>query len=178
MGFPRGSDGKKKFTCNVGDLCSIPGLGRSPGGGHGSPLQYSCLGNPMGGGVWQAPVLGATKSRTQLKRLSTHAYCSCRVATHFITIYKKEAILFCLIKSSHWWLEVIAQVERKVKEGIGRVRSLAFSPMGAPLLSAFFSVQTRTTGIIILQRQESLQGDPTSPFWRSSVLGVLWKDWC
>ena len=107
----------------------------------------------MGGGAWQAPVLGVTKSRTQLKRLSTHAHCSCRVATHFIRIYKKEAILLCLIKSSHWWLEVIAQVERKVKEGIGRVGSRAFPPMGAPLLSAFFSAQTRTTGIIILQRQ-------------------------
>ena len=38
----------KEFTCNAGDLGSIPGLGRSPGGGHGSPLQYSCLENPHG----------------------------------------------------------------------------------------------------------------------------------
>ena len=36
------------FSCNVGDLGSIPGLGKSPGGGHGSPLQYSCLENPHG----------------------------------------------------------------------------------------------------------------------------------
>ena len=42
MGFPGGSDGKES-TCNVGDLGSIPELGRSPGGGHGNPLQYSCL---------------------------------------------------------------------------------------------------------------------------------------
>ena len=47
MGFPGGSDGKES-TCNVGDLGSIPGLGRSPGGGHGNPLQYSCLENPHG----------------------------------------------------------------------------------------------------------------------------------
>ena len=47
MGFPRGSDGKES-TCNVGDLSSIPGLGRSPGKGHGNPLQYSCLENPHG----------------------------------------------------------------------------------------------------------------------------------
>ena len=47
MGFPRGSDGKES-TCNVGDLGSIPGLGRSPGKGHGNPLQYSCLENPHG----------------------------------------------------------------------------------------------------------------------------------
>ena len=47
MGFPRGSDGKES-TCSVGDLGSIPGLRRSPGGGHGNPLQYFCLENPHG----------------------------------------------------------------------------------------------------------------------------------
>ena len=46
-GFPGGSDGKES-ACNVGDLGSIPVLGRSPGGGHGNPLQYSCLENPHG----------------------------------------------------------------------------------------------------------------------------------
>ena len=45
MGFPDGSNGKES-TCNAGDLGSIPGLGRSPGGGQGNPLQYSCLENP------------------------------------------------------------------------------------------------------------------------------------
>ena len=44
-GFLYGSDGKES-ACNVGDLGSMPGLGRSPGGGHGNPLQYSCLENP------------------------------------------------------------------------------------------------------------------------------------
>ena len=47
LGFPGGSD-SKEFPCNMGDLGSIPGLGRSPGGGHGNPLQYSCLENPHG----------------------------------------------------------------------------------------------------------------------------------
>ena len=47
MGFPGGSDGKES-ACNVGDPGSIPGLGRFPGGGHGNPLQYSCLENPHG----------------------------------------------------------------------------------------------------------------------------------
>ena len=46
-GCPGGSDSKES-TCNVGDLSSIPGLGRSPGGGHGNPLQPSCLENPQG----------------------------------------------------------------------------------------------------------------------------------
>ena len=47
MCFPGGSDGKES-VCNAGDLGSIPGLGRSPGGGHGNPLQYSCLENSHG----------------------------------------------------------------------------------------------------------------------------------
>ena len=45
--IPGGSDGKES-ACNMGDLGLIPGLGRSPGGGDGNPLQYSCLGNPHG----------------------------------------------------------------------------------------------------------------------------------
>ena len=47
MGFPGGSDGKES-NCNEGDLGSTPGLGRSPGGGNGNPLQYSCLEDPHG----------------------------------------------------------------------------------------------------------------------------------
>ena len=55
MGFPAGSNGKN-FACNAGDLGSVPGLGGSPGEGIGYPLQYSCLGNPMDRGAWQATV--------------------------------------------------------------------------------------------------------------------------
>ena len=47
LGFPGGSDGKES-ACNTGDLGLIPGLGRSPGKGHGNPLQYSFLENPHG----------------------------------------------------------------------------------------------------------------------------------
>ena len=47
LGFPGGSYGRK-FACNTGGLGSIPELGRSPGGGHGNPLQYSCLENLHG----------------------------------------------------------------------------------------------------------------------------------
>ena len=53
LGFPGGSDGKVS-VCNAGDLSSIPGSGRSPGGGNGKPLWYSCLENPMDGGAWWA----------------------------------------------------------------------------------------------------------------------------
>jgi len=49
------------------DTVSIPGSGKSPGGEHGNPLQYSCLENPMDRGAWQATVHGVTKSQTQLK---------------------------------------------------------------------------------------------------------------
>ena len=45
--FPGSSVGKES-ACNAGDPCLIPGLGRPPGGGHGNPLQYSCLENPRG----------------------------------------------------------------------------------------------------------------------------------
>ena len=57
VGFLGGSDGKES-ACNVGDLDLIPGLRRSPGGGHGNPLQYSCLENPMDRGAWRAAVHG------------------------------------------------------------------------------------------------------------------------
>ena len=50
---------------------SIPGSGRSPGGGHDNPLQYSCLENPMNRRAWQTTVHGVAKSRTELKPLTT-----------------------------------------------------------------------------------------------------------
>ena len=61
---PPGGAGVKVSACNVGDLGSIPGSGRSPGEGNGNPLQYYCLENPMGGGAWWATVHGVAKSRT------------------------------------------------------------------------------------------------------------------
>ena len=59
--IPGGSDSKES-ACNVGDLGSIPGLGRSPGEGNGNPLQYSCLENPVDRGAWWATVHKVTKS--------------------------------------------------------------------------------------------------------------------
>ena len=55
----------KNLPANPGDMDSIPGLGSSPGGGHGSPLQYSCLENPMGRGAWRAMVLRVAESWTR-----------------------------------------------------------------------------------------------------------------
>ena len=66
--------GNKEFTCNAGDVGSIYGLERSPEGGHGNPLLYSCWKNSVDRGAWQAPVQGVVKSGTWLKRLSTHTH--------------------------------------------------------------------------------------------------------
>ena len=63
LGFPGGPDGNKS-ACNVGELGLIPRLGRPLGGGHGNPLQYSCLENPRG--AWQTTVHGVAKSWTRL----------------------------------------------------------------------------------------------------------------
>ena len=64
--FPGGSDNKES-TCNEEDLDLIPGLGRSPGGRHGNPLQYSCLENSMNRGAWRGP-----KESDTTEWLSTH----------------------------------------------------------------------------------------------------------
>ena len=72
MGLHRVGPGSlvgKESACSAettGNMGSIPGLGRPPGGGNGNPLQYFCLENPMDRGAWQATVHGVTKSRTQL----------------------------------------------------------------------------------------------------------------
>ena len=60
-----GSDGKES-ACSAGDLGLILGLGRSPGGRHGNPLQYSCLEKLMDRGAWRATVHRGAKSQTQL----------------------------------------------------------------------------------------------------------------
>ena len=62
---PGGLEGKES-VCNSGDPGLVPGLGRSPGEGNDSPLQYSCLENTVDGGVWRAIAHGVAKSRTQL----------------------------------------------------------------------------------------------------------------
>ena len=67
-----GSSSGKEFTCNVGDLGSIPGSGRSPRGQNGNPLHYSCLENPMDRGAWRATVFGVAKSWTRLSDKHFH----------------------------------------------------------------------------------------------------------
>ena len=74
LGFPGGTSGKNT-PAHAGDIRDsglIPGWGRSPGRGHGNPLQYFCLENPMNRGAWWTMVHKIPKSQTRLKWLSMH----------------------------------------------------------------------------------------------------------
>ena len=90
MGFPCGSAGKES-SCNVGDLGSIPGLGRSPGEGKGNPLQYSGLDNSK-----DCINHGVRKSRTRLSDFHTHPQSSSKLRL-FLHIEKMSSFLFMLI---------------------------------------------------------------------------------
>ena len=70
QGLPRWLSGKEP-SCTVGDTGLIPGLGRSPGEGHGHTLRYSCLENPIDRVAWWIIVLGVANSQIRLKRLNT-----------------------------------------------------------------------------------------------------------
>ena len=105
-----GSDGKES-ACNVGDLGLIPGLGRSPGGGHGNPLQYSCLEKPHG----QKGLVGC--SPWGCKELDTTEQLSARAHTHpskykpFTDyIFSKYLPLWACFHSLNdifWWMEIL-----------------------------------------------------------------------
>ena len=71
-GFPGGSDGKES-TCSAGDLGLIPGLGRSPGKGHGDWLQYSCLENPMDSGAWHSSWYHTESDTTEQLSTAQHS---------------------------------------------------------------------------------------------------------
>ena len=92
----------KNLPTNAGDIRdidSIPGSGRSPGGGHGNTLQYFCLENPMARGAWWAIVHGAAKSQTRLKQLS------CSSSRRFVIAF--------LLRSKHLlilWLKSLSAV--------------------------------------------------------------------
>ena len=89
--FPGGSISKESAG-NAGALGLIPGSGRSPGGGQGNPLQYSCLENPMDRGAWWATVRRVTKSQTRLKQFSTHTLaCLYRTSSALRIVYMSFA---------------------------------------------------------------------------------------
>ena len=80
----------------VREAGSIPGSGRSRGGGHGNPLLYFCLENPMDGGAWQATVHRVAKSWTPPKQLSAHARACpcCKNATTSMKEYEATGLRF------------------------------------------------------------------------------------
>ena len=99
----------KECACSAGDAGdtgSIPGLGRSPGEENGSPLQYSCLENPMGRGVWWCTVHRVMKNWPRLKQLSTHACVGpCAISGSVrITWNGKTPSWGCRIA---WWWEIL-----------------------------------------------------------------------
>ena len=76
--LPRCLSGKE-FTCQAGDMGSVPGSGRSLGKRNSNPLQHSCLGNPMDRGTWKSAVYGVTKSQKQLSDSTTTTIMSQKV---------------------------------------------------------------------------------------------------
>ena len=81
----------KNSPANAGvirDMSSIPGSGKSSGGGNGNPLWYSCLENPVDRGAWQATVHEVTKTQTPLKHFSTHI-CTC---VHSVSLENTDTI--------------------------------------------------------------------------------------
>ena len=88
VGFPGGSDGKAS-AYNAGDPGLIPGWGSSPGEGNGTPLQYSCLENPMDGGAREAKVHGVAKSQTRLSYFTSLHFCH----THLYFFLKESSKL-------------------------------------------------------------------------------------
>ena len=88
----------KDSTCNTGDLCSIPGLGRSSGEGNGNPLQYSCLGNPMDRAAWRVTVHGVEKSQTMTGDLA------CKFCLNFgsVSIKTETSVISKGLSRSQW----------------------------------------------------------------------------
>ena len=108
-GFPGGTSGKNPASrCRRLRETLVQSLSQQdpPGGGNGNPLQYSCLGNPMDRGAWQATVLGVAKSQTWLKRLSMHRYhvTKWKHQTSYLCILHLNLILTMTLQISFIWI--------------------------------------------------------------------------
>ena len=85
----------KESACNAGDLGSIPGSGRSPGGGHGNPLQYSCLGNPMAEKPSGLQSLGSCRIRHD-SATNTYTHTHGTIAISWVTFS---------LEKKNWWMK-------------------------------------------------------------------------
>ena len=119
---------------NAEDLGSIPGLRRSPGEGNGTPLQYSCLENPMDGGTWKATVHGVAKSQTRLSDFTLH--------THIIARMNKSWVLHFCHCYTFWvrWInwknpnaEVLAAAAKSLQSCLTLCDPIDGSPPGSPV---------------------------------------------
>ena len=82
--FRTGSDGKES-ACNAGELGLIPEWGRSPGGGHGNPLQHPRLENPMDGGAWRVTVYGVTRAGYNWAQMLAHEVTASEVHSSWVS---------------------------------------------------------------------------------------------
>ena len=114
---------------DIKDVGSIPGLGRSPGGGLGNLLQYSCLENPKDRGAWKAAVHGVARSQTRLKQLRTHAQilymsCMCPAPGPNQSFLQRVLIIFngvrMVLETKIWMLIVLIATEGSFLPGLLR----------------------------------------------------------
>ena len=104
----------KESACNEGYVSSIPGFGRSPGGGNGNPLQYSCLGSPMDRGAWQAILLLLSCTTSLCILYNTSALANTWLAKFFSS--SLNCYFHFLIFPLHWKLEVLTFKEVEARE--------------------------------------------------------------
>ena len=113
MGYPGGTSGKE-FACQWGRHKIHPGLGRSPGGGHGNPLQYSCLENPMDRGVWQATVHSVTRVGHDLAAKPPPP----QSAIFSVSWLSEKSHIPCLNTLSLWFIGLLC---KQSKLGLGNI---------------------------------------------------------
>ena len=151
MGFPGGSSGKESACISrlvIKDEGLIPGLGRCPAGGHGNPLQCSCLENPMDRGDCQAAVYGAAQSQTWLKWLSMHSWTQlCRCHQSYGRKVRRN-------QRASWW-----RWKRRVKSWLKTQHSETKIVASSPITSWQIDGETMETVIGFLFMDSKITAD-------------------
>ena len=102
-GFPGGASGEEPAVkADVRNMGLIPGLGRSPGGGHCNPRQYSCIENPMDSGAWWAAVQWVAKSQTRPKQLGGLVAKSCPTLVTPLTVTCQAPLSMGFSRQEYW----------------------------------------------------------------------------
>ena len=126
-GFPGSSDGKES-ACNAGDLGLIPGWGRSPGGGHGNPLQYFCLENPMDRGAWQTTVQTVTETRLKWLSAHTHVYTVQGVCSEVHMIRSELSVSGCALSGMALFRATVLGTWESLHSSVWNIFPLSFLP--------------------------------------------------